>query len=154
MRSRRRGSALWLRLAGDVDDLEHGDAVCPCGGVPPGVTLDDCCGPLVHGRAAARTAEQLMRSRYTAHAVAATDHLVRSWHPRTRPDRVEADPWVQWVGLEIRDVVGGTERDDVGVVESVARWTAGTGVRSQRGALHQRSCFERRAGRWMYLGPC
>ncbi|MEO7422540.1 MAG: YchJ family metal-binding protein [Ornithinibacter sp.] len=138
-------------MAGDVDDNECGDAPCPCGGVPPGATLDACCGPLVRGEALAATAEQLMRSRYTAYAVAAGDHLFRTWHARTRPTDVEPDPWVRWEGLELLDVVDGGEDDATGVVEYRARWITGEGATHQRGELHERSSFVRRAGRWMYV---
>ncbi len=145
------GSAVWLRMSGDVDDIECGDAICPCGGVPPGATLDQCCGPLVRGEVLAATAEQLMRSRYTAYAVAAGDHLFRTWHARTRPTDVEPDPWVRWEELELLDVVDGGEDDATGVVEYRARWIAGEGVTHQRGELHERSSFVRRAGRWVYV---
>lgn len=148
----RRGSSTWLRLAGDPEDVEHGDATCPCGGVPVGATLDECCGPLVRGEVPATTAEQQMRSRYTAHTVAASDHLFRTWHPRIRPTSVEPDPWVTWVRLEVLAVHGGGEDDVQGVVEYRARWTAGEGVTPQRGELHGRSCFVRHAGRWAYVG--
>lgn len=145
------GSDVWLRMAGDVDDIECGDALCPCGGVPPGATLDSCCGPLVRGERLAATAEELMRSRYTAYAVAAGDHLFRTWLARTRPYDVDPDPWVRWDGLELLDVVGGSEDDTTGVVEFRARWIAGEGATHQRGELHERSRFVRRAGRWMYV---
>ncbi len=138
-------------MAGDADDIERGDAVCPCGGVPAGATLDACCGPVVRGEALATTAEQLMRSRYTAYAVSAGDHLFRTWHARTRPGTVDPDPWVRWSGLEVIDVVGGAADDSSGLVEFRARWAAGEGATSQKGELHERSRFERRAGRWMYV---
>ena len=58
-----------------------------------------CCGPVLAGERPAATAAALMRSRYTAYAVGDGDHLFRSWHARTRPDDVEPDPRVRWVGL-------------------------------------------------------
>ena len=44
-------------------------ASCPCGGGAYG----SCCGPLIAGEQLAITAEQLMRSRYSAFALAASD---------------------------------------------------------------------------------
>ena len=42
-----------------------------------------------------------MRSRYTAFAVGDAAYLVRTWHPRTRPDELDLDPATQWAGLTV-----------------------------------------------------
>ena len=55
-------------------------APCPCGG---GV-YRDCCGPLHRGDQRAQTAEQLMRSRYSAFVREELDYLLVT-HPE--PDR-------------------------------------------------------------------
>lgn len=83
-----------------------------------------------------------MRSRYSAFATGDVDHLFRTWHPRTRPTE-ELRPAGGWTGLEIVDVVDGAEGDSTGIVEFIAR--------NEHGDLHERSRFERRAGRWFYL---
>lgn len=113
-------------------------AGCPCGGG----AYDACCGPIVRNERAAETAEELMRSRYAAFVVGDADHLFRSWHPRTRPEEVTASG-PRWTGLEILDVAGGGPEDDAGEVEFRASYDGG--------ALHERSRFERRAGRWVYV---
>jgi SEC-C motif-containing protein len=113
---------------------------CPCGSGEP---YDRCCGPIVRNERAADTAEELMRSRYTAFVLGDVDHVFRSWHPATRPDDLSALPDLEWTGLEISEVVDGGPADDAGVVEFVATYT--------RGAQHERSRFVRRAGRWVYL---
>lgn len=87
-----------------------------------------------------------MRSRYSAFALGLGDYVWRTWHPRTRPESVTLDDTV-WTGLEVQDVVDGSERDQLGVVEFVARYRRGR----RRAALRERSRFERRAGRWLYL---
>ncbi len=82
-----------------------------------------------------------MRSRYTAFVVGDGDHLFRTWHPRTRPDDVAVapDPW--WQGLEIVDAPQAEgDRGEVEFVAEHARWT-----------LRERSRFERRRGRWVYV---
>lgn len=81
-----------------------------------------------------------MRSRYAAFAVGDAAYLFRTWHPRTRPADVELDPTVRWTGLRVVD-----HGEDW--VEFVASWTTPQGS----GDLHERSRFEQRAGRWMYL---
>ena len=87
-----------------------------------------------------------MRSRYTAFVLQREDHLWRTWHPRTRPDRVDTAD-VHWTGLSILDVDGGGPGDDVGEVEFEARYTGPDGT----SVLHERSRFERRGGRWTYV---
>jgi SEC-C motif domain protein len=113
---------------------------CPCGSGDP---FDACCGPIVRNERPADTAEELMRSRYSAYALGDVDHLFRSWHPATRPDDLAELPRLDWCGLEILDRVDGGPADETGVVEFVARHAGGR--------LHERSRFTRRAGRWVYV---
>lgn len=116
---------------------------CPCGS---GSAYAACCGPL-HEGAPASTAEALMRSRYSAYSLGLLDHVFRTWHPRTRPDSVDPVPGLTWIGLEVLEVVDGGPGDETGVVEFRARFDEGLGERSMR----ERSRFERRAGRWVYV---
>ncbi len=92
-----------------------------------------------------------MRSRYTAYAVHAGDHLFRTWHARTRPQDVEPDERVRWVGLDVVDVVDGGPDDAEGVVEFRAHWVSDDDGATRRGEVHERSRFTRRAGRWVYV---
>lgn len=87
-----------------------------------------------------------MRSRYSAFALGLDDYLWRTWHPCTRPERVTFDESV-WTGLEILDVVDGAEQDRDGIVEFIARYRNGRRI----GSMHERSRFQRRGRRWMYL---
>jgi SEC-C motif-containing protein len=118
------------------------ERVCPCGGGSYAL----CCGPFHAGEAEAPTAETLMRSRYAAFTLRLDDYLWRTWHPRTRPERVALDDTV-WTRLEILDVVDGTERDHKGIVEFVAHYRVGR----RDGRMRERSRFERRGRRWMYV---
>lgn len=88
-----------------------------------------------------------MRSRYSAYAHGDADYLFRTWHPRTRPTDVSIDPSITWKGLEVLDTVAGGSADTQGEVEFRALFEAG----GRPGSLHERSRFERRAGRWFYL---
>jgi SEC-C motif-containing protein len=94
----------------------------------------------------AATAEELMRSRYSAYAVGDLDYVWRTWHPRTRPDTVTPSDEV-WTGLQILDVVAGAQGDDEGVVEFRASYHRNRGS----GTLHERSRFAVRARRWFYV---
>jgi len=96
------------------------------------------------------TAEQLMRSRYTAFTQANEPYLLASWHESTRPVALgfEADEAVTWLGLRIDRVEAGGAQDDRGVVCFVARSVVGSG-RAQR--LQECSRFVREQGRWFYV---
>lgn len=87
-----------------------------------------------------------MRSRYTAFARGDAGYLERTWHPRTRPDRVDIDRDTAWEGLEIVDAPPSADGESA-EVEFRARWRDG----AVRGTLHERSRFARRGGRWLYL---
>jgi len=117
---------------------------CPCGS---GAGYHVCCGPLHHGERHAETAEQLMRSRYSAFARGDSDYLFRTWHPRTRPSDLILDAEIVWSSLEMTDTSAGGAPDDHGEVEFTARFTSG----GRPGAMHERSRFQRRAGRWVYV---
>lgn len=122
------------------------DADCPCGGGVFGV----CCAPILDGQSA-RTAVQLMRSRFTAFALVDERHLRASWHPLTAPDErgLDLDPQLRWERLEIVRAEAGAEGDRGGTVEFRAHWhDRSTG---ERGALHEVSRFRFAAGRWFYL---
>ncbi|MCW2164249.1 SEC-C motif-containing protein [Microbacterium hydrothermale] len=114
-------------------------APCPCGGGVFGA----CCAPILDG-APAPSAERLMRSRYTAFAVGDEAHLVRSWHPRTRPEHLDLDDGTVWTGLDIEEAV---EDGDAAVVAFRARWRQA----GRDGELVERSRFARRGGRWVYV---
>lgn len=119
-----------------------GSLTCPCGGE----AFTGCCQPILAGAPAA-TAEALMRSRYTAFVRGDTDHLFRSWHPRSRPELVSTDPNTRWLGLAVLRTEAGGPDDDSGIVEFEACYDAGAGVET----LRETSRFTRRAGRWVYL---
>jgi SEC-C motif-containing protein len=131
-------------LTASVGGMIRTRRLCPCDSGEP---YDTCCEPLHDLQVQAATAEQLMRSRYSAYATGRLDHVFRTWHPRTRPDQIEPTPGLTWTGLTISRVEAGLPGDDEGVVEFVADYRTAAGP----GALHERSRFTRRAGRWAYL---
>lgn len=97
-----------------------------------------------------------MRSRYTAFVLGDEDHLFRTWHPCTRPAGPYGDPATTWTGLSIEDTVGGGEDEPDGgeaVVEFTARYrlAAADGAHGPEQAMRERSRFQRRAGRWLYV---
>lgn len=114
------------------------DEPCPCG---TSRSLEDCCGPLLTTERLAETAEELMRSRYTAHVYGHLEHLWRTWDARTRPEEVHPGE-ARWTELTILEVVDGGPHDRTGIVDFVATHDGGR--------LAERAEFTRRGGRWFY----
>lgn len=117
---------------------------CPCGS---GREYAACCGPFIVGAEFPPTAEALMRSRYSAFVHGAADYLLRTWHPETRPRRLElVSGQPKWSGLE---VLGWREDAEAGTaeVEFIARFKQV----GRAGRLHEVSRFRRLAGAWLYV---
>ena len=117
---------------------------CPCG---TGLPYAECCGALHEGAATAATAEQLMRSRYSAFVVGDAAYLLATWHPATRPAALDLDDDVRWTGLDVLTTTGGSLLAAEGTVEFRAYYVRGR----QAGAQHENSRFLRDNGRWRYL---
>lgn len=88
-----------------------------------------------------------MRSRYTAYTQQDANYLLTTWHPGTRPARLDLneEPVPKWLGLEVKRHKAADA--DHAWVEFVARYKVGG--RAHR--LHETSRFERLDGRWYYL---
>ena len=115
--------------------------VCPCGGS----AYTQCCGRFIDGGALPSTAEELMRSRYSAYTLRNEPYLQLTWHATTRPDEAVAqDEGMKWLGLEVRKHA---QDGDKATVEFVARYKMGG--RAHR--LHEISRFVREDGQWFYL---
>jgi len=119
---------------------------CPCGS---GLGFKQCCGPLLEQEAIAQTAEQLMRARFSAYILNATDFLLGSWDESTRPDRSELnqDAPVMWKRLRVIRTEKGKETDETGLVEFIAQGQASDRTIS----LHETSRFRRQDGEWFYI---
>ena len=113
---------------------------CPCGLSEP---YEKCCGRFHAGAASAPTAEALMRSRYSAFVRLDGGYLLRTWHPRTRPERLDLDRGMRWTGLEILGTSDGSAFHSAGTVTFRASYRGGS--------LHERSRFERVNGAWVYV---
>ena len=122
----------------------HPTDQCPCG---TGESFGRCCLPLHRGERQAETAEELMRSRYSAYCVGDFEYVWKTWHPRTRAEQPVSGDGPTWVGLQIVDVVAGQPGDEQGEVEFRAYYREGR----RTGTLHERSRFAVRARRWFYL---
>lgn len=124
---------------------------CPCGSNKP---YANCCGVAHKDLSAVATAEQLMRSRYTAFTMAKGDYLMASHHSSTRPikEKKAIEDWaksVNWIRLEILDNKKGGLKDQSGTVTFNAYYLE----KGQVKIIHEKSAFIKEKGLWMYLGP-
>ena len=124
-----------------------------------GMNYESCCEPLHRGRQWAITAEQLMRSRYSAFALAEVDYLIAT-HPDSltplllrRKELRKNCREVRWLGLKIKAVEAGGVEDLEGTVTFEATFGAG----GQRNVMTETSLFQRRDGslkkNWLYIKP-
>lgn len=123
------------------------DTHCPC---KSGKLYADCCAPILNNKCIAETAEQLMRSRYTAFTLADSTYLLKSWASETKPStlNVEDESVIQWIGLDIEECTNGGLLDMDGSVTFTASFISS----GQLCHLHEKSNFIKRDGHWYYLG--
>lgn len=121
---------------------------CPCGHQRP---FDDCCQRFISGLLVPETAEELMRSRYSAYAKGFADYLVETHDPDTRAPglRESVARWaasVQFTRLTIRDREDGGALHQTGIVAFEAQFVERGRIQTMR----ERSRFRRHGGRWVY----
>ena len=76
---------------------------CPC---HSNKSYIECCQPFIENKSIAETAEQLMRSRYCAYAMANADYIMQTYSNKSRltQSKSEIESWAkqcQWVNLVI-----------------------------------------------------
>ncbi len=125
------------------------NTVCPCGSKKE---YKNCCEPIIKGTSPAKTAEALMRARYSSYAKHEIDFIISSClnnNTESEIDREETKKWSEkseWLGLSILRTEKGGENDTTGVVEFTATY-------SQKGLkeVHkEKANFEKKDGQWYY----
>lgn len=123
---------------------------CPCN---PNKKYADCCKIAHTNINNVLTAEQLMRSRYSAFVLANIEYLQKSHHSSTRPkkrEKKEILAWtksVQWLKLEVLNASKGKPSDTIGTVEFKAYFMEN----GQLDIIHENSSFSRENNHWVYL---
>lgn len=122
---------------------------CPCNRLR---SYADCCMPFHYGRAKPETAEELMRSRYSAYFFRLLDYLIETTHPDTRTTKLAREiedtlHQPMWRKLTILSSSKGTKNDNRGKVNFVAKYKIGT----ESFELQEHSRFKRYKGAWKYL---
>lgn len=124
--------------------------MCPCGSEK---SFEACCGPFLTGQVKPDTAEQLMRSRYTAFTRADVAYIKRTLAPEMQSDFDEAGvrEWAEkskWKGLKIISTKQGGASDNKGIVEFVASYDGGGGMFEH----HEVSRFRKdNFGQWLFV---
>lgn len=116
---------------------------CPCGSAK---AYADCCATLHDGARKADTAEQLMRSRYSAFVKLNASYLLRTWSARTKPQSLKLEH-TQWIGLKVKSTSAGLIDDSEGWVRFIARFK----VEGKAHRLEEHSYFCRENGDWVYV---
>ena len=124
-------------------------SLCPCGS---GKEFSDCCEPFIKGESLPETAEQLMRSRYSAYATVNVEYLHSTLHPDHQNDHDvnAARKWAEesdWVGLEIISTSAGGKDDNEGIVEFKATYRDKGNIRN----LQEISRFQKVEDKWTYV---
>jgi len=124
---------------------------CPCGSNQRYIV---CCGPFLQKKQFPKTAEQLMRSRYTAFVLQDSCYLLETWSKRTKPKVLELETEIQWQKLEIISIQQGREEHKMGKVHFIAYYQIQNGMPAQSRSmqkLEEISRFRKEEGNWVYL---
>lgn len=124
--------------------------MCNCGS---GKLYKDCCEIAHKDISKVKTAEQLMRSRYTAFTLVNGDYLMESHYKTTRPlsEKKDIVAWakaMEWIKLEVKATTKGLESD----MEGTVRFKAYFKENGKQRFIKENSKFIKENGVWYYLG--
>ena len=122
---------------------------CPCGSKK---IFSACCEPYIAGKAAAPTAEALMRARYTSYATGKIDFIEKTHAPESRTDfdRKASEKWAKestWQGLHVVATKGGTPSDTTGIVSFIA----GFAQAGKNYEHHEIATFRKEGATWLFV---
>ncbi|WP_246239932.1 YchJ family protein [Pseudoalteromonas caenipelagi] len=120
-------------------------AMCYC---PNNAPFNECCEPFITGSKQPTTAEQLMRSRYSAYCVKNAEYIRATYvqseqHNHSVEDILAFADLAQFIKLEIIDT---GDTPDGSYVEFKASYIADNKVC----LLHEKSLFVKESDRWKY----
>lgn len=122
---------------------------CPCGSHQ---SFQHCCSPFHEGIRFPNTAEELMRSRYSAYALGNSQYLKDTIAAKAAQE-FDADNLSrvlsthQWLGLDVLNSIVDQKNPDHSFVEFKALYEN----QGKFGLLHELSEFKRLNGRWFYV---
>ena len=124
-------------------------SICPCG---LGSSYDTCCGVFHHQNKKPQTAEQLMRSRYSAFVKKNIHYLIETHEPSTRALDLKESlkstfESLEWLNLSILSTEAGLKNDREGKVHFKAQYLSN----GQVNTLEENSQFIKKKKRWYYV---
>ena len=123
---------------------------CPCN---TDKEYKDCCLKAHKNILSVTTAEQLMRSRYSAFVLANIEYLQKSHHSSTKPSKREKKEilaWtksVEWIKLEVIQSAKGNLNDTEGTVMFKAYFYENGSL----DVIHENSYFTKEQNHWVYV---
>jgi SEC-C motif-containing protein len=126
--------------------------LCPCGAQ---LAFDQCCGRFLSGESLPQTAEQLMRSRYSAYSTHNIEYLCQTLWPSYQAgfDPIATARWAadnHWTGLNVIACEKGEKGDRRGTVLFEASFLAAGRLQVHR----ELSLFRKRRADGIMLKPC
>jgi len=125
------------------------NSFCPCGSPQP---YSQCCEPFIKKSMKPQTAEQLMRSRFSAFCLSEHQYLVDTHHPSQREINElralqESKGTTHWIKLIIHQ----TQQDSVKSQTARVEFSAFFNEKNQFFELREMSNFIQDRGQWFYL---
>ncbi len=123
---------------------------CYCGSAK---SYSDCCGPFLDGFSLPKTAEQLMRSRYTAFILKHTNYIKNTMVSPALDffdEKFILNSPIIWKKLEVLDKQQGESTDEEGIVLFKAYYKENQEDMAVS-FLEERSIFKKIAGKWFYV---
>lgn len=117
---------------------------CPCGSRKE---YQHCCLRFHNQSCVPATAEELMRSRYSAFCTGELSYLINSWHPAFRPaaETILSD-CAHYISLQIIDTDKGRPEDTTGEVTFVVQYIDN----DQLVTMKEKSSFIKHQHKWLY----
>ena len=123
--------------------------LCPCQSQK---SFEECCQPFIEKQALPETAEQLMRSRYSAYATDNAQYIVDTYSKKTREKNTLADiqAWMKecrWLNLIIHQ----HSINPLTATQAEVEFSAYFIHNKQLCLMRENSRFERIAQQWYYI---
>lgn len=119
---------------------------CPCCSGKP---YSECC-KLYHNEIAAPTPLALMRSRYTAYAMANADYIIRTTHPNSPYFEKDRKQWEKAI-LEFCRTTKFLKLEILDSGDTWVHFAAHLQCQNQPTLLEEKSSFEKIEGKWLYF---
>ncbi len=120
---------------------------CPCG---RDLSFSDCCGRFIDDAMVPSTAEDLMRSRYTAYTLANIDYIVKTMVSPAADgfDPLSALVWAKSCHWQKLDVI--RHQENKVASQAIVEFSAYYMLNNKQEYLHEVSEFCFKNGRWFY----